>query len=106
MTKLPKTDAAIKQKCSAIVQSSGGFHFYACSRPPNVSIEGKLYCAVHDPMAVAGREKKKEETWKIKHAQEMIRWNGPRFLKALREIADGCPDPRNVARDAIKGYEK
>jgi len=43
-----------------MVNDSSGWHKFNCSRPVKVVIDGKGYCAIHNPEAVKKRQEKSD----------------------------------------------
>lgn len=59
----------VKKQCSIRVSGGGqwgSFHLHLCQRPATIEVDGKWYCAIHNPEAVKGREQKREAIRKAK----------------------------------------
>lgn len=82
-----------------------GFWSKQCSKPCGYGPE-KAYCKVHDPEAVKARRDKATAEYKAQLAIDRVKWAGPKFLEALRQIAAGHNDPRALAEEVIKEFEK
>lgn len=82
------------------VSVAWNYRFRQCSKPNGHGPDG-AFCKQHDPAAAAERRAKHE----AKHAARTIEWRfqsrGRAFAEALKQIADGHNDPRQVARDAL-----
>ena len=53
------TAQPLKSCCEQVIRSGMRFHLFPCSNPYHVTRNGKHYCRVHDPEAVAEREKER-----------------------------------------------
>ncbi|TMN46124.1 hypothetical protein, partial [Pseudoalteromonas piscicida] len=59
------------------------------------------YCKLHDPEAVALRQKETRTREDARYRKMRLEWAGPRFFEVLKQIADGHNDPRALAAEAI-----
>ena len=40
-----------------------GYHYRDCSKPAKVEVEGKHYCGIHNPIAIAEKQAKRDAKW-------------------------------------------
>ncbi|TMO31879.1 hypothetical protein CWC26_21705 [Pseudoalteromonas sp. S4488] len=59
------------------------------------------YCKLHDPEAVALRQKVTRPREDARYRTMRLAWAGPRFFEVLKQIADGHNDPRALAAEAL-----
>jgi hypothetical protein len=97
-----------KPKCQAKIWHQ--FYHYGCGR--TATVDGK-WCKQHDPERIKKRNAEREAEWRAEfaardeaHRQERVRseYMG-HFTVALRSIADGHTDPRQLAKDILLSYE-
>lgn len=56
-----------KPRCCVRIFGKGyGFGGSPCSKPVRVTVDGKHYCAIHDPAKAAERAAKRRERWGAK----------------------------------------
>lgn len=65
-----------------------------------------VWCGQHAPEAEAVRKTKRLKKFGEDSREYRLRRAAPGFLEALTQIADGCEDPRKVARDAVDAFDK
>jgi len=85
--------------------STGPWDYAQCTRGRGHGPD-EAYCKQHDPVAVSARREASNRKFHDKANAMQVQWHGPRFLKALRLIAEGHNDPRAVAREAVDAYER
>lgn len=92
-------------RCQEVVQAywTNWPSFHQCER--RAKVDGR-WCKQHDPEAVKAREAERTAKWNADMATRRVELAGQRFLNALRQIADGHNDPRTLARDTIKEFER
>jgi len=72
-----------KEKCCQNVVDSGSYHSRKCSHNAKVVRNGKHYCGIHDPVAVAKRDKQKQERWDKKINKRKEEFKRQSILKEL-----------------------
>lgn len=55
------TPAPTKPRCSAPVNRAGSYRAYRCGNLAKVARDGKLFCGIHDPVAVLEKHTRKTE---------------------------------------------
>lgn len=97
--------ADLTRCCVEVAQPMGATtHFHQCSRKRGYGPD-KAFCKIHDPVAVEARNTKSDQEYRVKQYARMGELCGPKFLKILREIADGHNDPRTLAAEAVKDFD-
>ncbi len=105
-------------QCQVRVLDSGGWHSRLCGKMVKIVVDGKGFCGIHDPVAVALREEKrnaryaaKQARWKanceLQAAQKSLideaRLHNPpclaEALKRLREVEKGIAEMREGKED-------
>lgn len=78
-------------RCSRTVFGNGiGFGGSLCSRTMTIMRDGKPWCSLHDPSAVAAKRVKQETKWKAeREAQEAVR---EAAIKLATELGVGRPE--------------
>ncbi len=59
-----------------------------CSKPTKFNVDGKDYCAIHNPDAVAARRQKSDARWHAQLARE----------SASRRLTAAAPDLLSIAK--------
>lgn len=77
---------------------SGG---HQCNRSNGHGPEG-LYCKQHDPAKVAERRKKSQSKWDADRVEWRKKAYGPKMYEALRQIAAGHNDARQLAKQTLE----
>lgn len=88
----------MEHQCQKHIYDGGSFRGYSCSRKGKVERNGRWYCNQHDPVAVAERDKRKNEEWerqweekKVRRAeQEAQRIDNERKLAAFPALVEAC----------------
>lgn len=92
-----------KSRCAVEVSGRERWPSYSqCSRPRGHG-PGGMYCKQHDPATVSSRDDASMKRWKEKaHRQGRPHRQLVAYRDALRAIADGHNDPREIARIALE----
>lgn len=109
-----------KPRCCELVMGTGSYASFKktpCTRPVRVTVDGKHYCAIHDPVKVAQRAAKSRERWSAKwdenEAAEKVRKETERKAACFDTLVEalatmlGCAetdcldDKSNVWRSAM-----
>ena len=97
-----KTDKG-DPRCQAYVSTPGmSFSFHQCTRK---AVEGDR-CRIHGPTHQAEVRRRQDERYKAEKEARKPMYYGRAFLIALRKIASGQGDPVQVARDALREYDR
>ena len=87
-------------KCKANIESTN-FHAM-CSR--KVIVDG--YCWQHHPNNVAARAKKRAELEIVERRLFWLHAYGPQFHDVLQQIADGAPNPVELAKRMLREFKE
>lgn len=79
--------------------------YHQCRRPRGHGPE-QAYCKQHDPAAAETRRAALTARSKEKWDKRRYELYGKQFFDALKQIADGHNDPRTLAKETIKPFEK
>jgi len=90
-------------RCCAKVQSSN-WRSTQCSNKGVIELDGKFFCKIHDPEEVEKRRRRREEKSKRSLAEFRKQSAGPKFYAALKAIAEGHEDPKNLAAKRLKNF--
>lgn len=101
----PKGNAPDYDRCCAKLHDRYHPGGYQCTRKRGHGPD-EAYCKQHDPAAVKQREAEARAKFIAERNRERVKWFGPTFLAALRQIADGHNDPRTLAKETIETFEK
>lgn len=63
-----------------------GFHWHQCFSAGKVTREGKLFCRVHDPIAVQARHDKRDARWAAARKADTDRWEVEARRRARAEL--------------------
>ena len=74
-----------------------------CMKPASVERDGKWFCKSHDPGTVKARQDKTTAAYYDQRSTEALLRNS---LMAIREIAAGNNDPRQLAQAVLDAYPK
>lgn len=102
-----------KRYCSADVWHQNSFRPAGCSKAGVIESGGKLYCRIHDPVAVKARRDAREKRWEEKSLERTRRWAKEDLIQKmeaeaidlLRSISAGHNDPRSIATDFVKRWD-
>lgn len=76
-----------KDHCCVRVYRGRDVLGHLCQKPPAIVRDGKTYCAVHDPVAVKERDKKRQARWDEEWRKKESKWaREAAALKALELI--------------------
>lgn len=90
--------------CKEVYRSDSGWgRHYQCTKPRGHGPD-QAYCKTHDPEAEAKRRRASDVKYWIESNKRRVEWNGPKFLAALQEIADGHNDARGLAKEVIAKF--
>lgn len=70
------------QCCTKVFRSGGSWGGEACKKPPKVAINGKFYCATHDPAAEAKRKAANDARYEAWSARSRARWKAKEAREA------------------------
>jgi hypothetical protein len=101
-------------KCCEPVSNERGWRLNTCSRNAKVEVAGRFYCTQHDPALVKERQEKRDEErkrqWEAQDAafarRRQTEAATQQALDALRQIAAGCNDARELAMQALALFPK
>lgn len=91
-------------RCCVEVTATTSWVSHQCSRRRGYGPE-EAYCKQHDPAAVKARDDAAKAKYKAQVEKEKPKWFARDFLAALREIAAGHNNPRDLAQSIIDKYE-
>ena len=91
--------------CAEVADTSTGWtRFHQCSRKRGHGPD-EAYCKTHDPAAVKAKRDEAQRKYDEKWAKERVKSWGPTFYEALKQIADGHNDARQLAKDVLEKFE-
>lgn len=74
-----------------------------CSKPRQ---DDSPYCKMHDPLKVQARREKGAERGLEKMRRRRMEISGPSFYNVLLRIANGHENPRLLAQQVLKEFDK
>lgn len=83
------------------VAAQGGWRFYQCKK---AAMAGSRFCKQHDPDEVKKRDQQRQARSDREWRKRRIELNGDRFMRALKQIADGHNDPRALAQETLDKF--
>jgi hypothetical protein len=106
----PKTDPTWNPpidytRCRAQTYDNISRNFSQCARKKAVERDGVGYCKQHDPEAEKARADARRQREEAEVRARECRWKRPiEYRDALREIASGHNDARELARKALEAW--
>lgn len=95
----PKVDF---ERCRVECYNSVSRDFYQCARKKAVEVDGIGYCTQHSPQKAAERKAAVFARDEERRRKAERQWTRPaEYREALRAIANGHNDPRQIARDTL-----
>jgi uncharacterized Zn finger protein (UPF0148 family) len=89
----PEGSEMKNEQCSRRVYRAGQFLGGSCSKPAKVQVDGKWYCAMHNPEKVEARRKKANDKWNAEAAlatyERKVREVGTMVLVAAMDWYEG-----------------
>ena len=105
-------------RCSEHVFSGARYDFggHSCTKPAKVTVDGKPYCAIHDPAAVAARRQEADRVWQAERVAERRKRDArdeqarraeayPELLATLKALVDWAAFESSWARAGKAGEE-
>ena len=104
----PKGHAPDYARCCAEVAYPPSWQHRQCTRKRGHGPDG-AYCKQHDPDAVRAKRLAQQEKWEKEWAASRLdarhKAHAPAMLAALRQIAEGHNDPRELAAGIVAAFE-
>lgn len=79
----------MSERCSERVSGDGpwgSFHMHQCYHPGKVQVDGKWYCAVHDPAYIKKKRDAEQHKYDEKWAKRWIEIQGPALLALVEKM--------------------
>ena len=97
-------------RCAEAVRGDDAWYgTQQCARKRGHGPDG-AYCKQHDPDAVAARRAESDAKYKAERDAAYAKWkrerHAPAMLTALRQIAEGHNDPRELAAGIVAAFEE
>ncbi len=81
------------EQCSFTVYTGDTFRGHQCGHKGKVERDGKWYCGIHDPVAVAKRDKEREDKWQRHRNEQEVRWNRQEVRRqASRDLIEAAKE--------------
>lgn len=95
-----KKPITFEKTCQALMRR--GWHDVQCSRRAVID----EYCTQHHPDNVAARAKERAERERDELRLLKLRFYGPQFKDTLQQIANGAPNPIELAQHALRNLKE
>lgn len=101
-----------KEKHDCVGRICTGFRYVACNLPANREHNGQWYCHMHDPEAIAVKDKKRQDKWaeesRARDSRREFEKREADFsqacISAIRAIAGGHNDASGLARRVLREH--
>ena len=92
-----------------------GYHIHSCGKPAKACRDGRHYCGIHDPVAIAERQRKRDEKNRPQREREAFEHRKRQYageMFSLLERMDGVgtsvedwTDVAELVKKVRSGYE-